>query len=51
LFYLALVARKIAPFEAKIFVKEKLERSWNKVTPRAKVIIKPKYDAAMLLLG
>jgi len=50
LFYLALVARKIEPSEAKTFVREKLERSWKKVTPRAKVLIRPKYEAAMLLL-
>jgi uncharacterized protein len=51
LFYLALVARKLEPFEAKIFVREKLERSWKKVTPRAKDLIKPKYEAAMILLN
>ena len=50
LFYLALVVKKLDPFEAKIFVREKLQRSWKKVTPRAKALIKPKYDAAMLLL-
>jgi uncharacterized protein len=51
LFYLTLVARKLEPTDAKIFVREKLKRSWNKVTPRAKELIRPKYEAAMLLLN
>jgi HD superfamily phosphodiesterase len=50
LFYLALVARKIEPFAARNFVRDKLQRSWGKLTPRAKELIRPKYDAAMLLL-
>ncbi len=50
LFYLALVARKLDTNQAKKFIKEKLERSWKKITPRAKAIIKPKYEAAMVLL-
>ncbi len=50
LFYLALVTRKLETNESRTFVKEKLQRSWNKLTPRAKAVIKPKYDAAMLLL-
>jgi uncharacterized protein len=50
LFYLALVIKKMTPFDAKIFVREKLKRSWKKITPRAQTLIRPKYDAAMLLL-
>ena len=49
LFNLALVTRKLETEEAKKFVKEKLKRSWNKLTSRAKAIIKPKYDSAMIL--
>ena len=37
--------------EAQKRVKEKLARSYNKLSDSAKKIIKPKYDAAMLLLG
>jgi uncharacterized protein len=32
-------------------VRQKLMNSFNKVSPEAKEIIRPKYDAAMLLLG
>jgi len=50
LFNLALVRRKLNIDDAKTFVRDKLERSWNKLTPKAKEIIKSKYEAAMLLL-
>lgn len=50
LFNLALVKRKLNVVDAKTFVRDKLERSWNKLTPKAKEIIKSKYEAAMLLL-
>ncbi len=50
LFYLALVARKLDTDKAIDFVKEKLERSYKKLSPRGKGIIKPKYKAAMLML-
>jgi len=50
LFYLALIKRKLNADDAKTFVKEKLEKSYSKLTPRAKAIIKPKYKAAMLIL-
>jgi len=36
--------------EAKEYVKEKLQRSWDKLSDNAKNIIKPKFDAARLLL-
>lgn len=37
--------------EARKSAKEKLERKWNKLLlPESKILIKPKYDAAMLLL-
>jgi len=50
LFNLASVVRKLEINEARTFVKEKLQRSWKKLTPRAKAVIKPKYETAMLLL-
>jgi len=36
--------------EAQISAREKLIRSWDKLSPNAKKIIKPKYDAVLLLL-
>ncbi len=36
--------------EAKISVREKLQRKWNQLSLEGKAIIKPKYDAVMLLL-
>jgi len=50
LFNLALVKKKLNVNDSKKFVREKLERSWNKLTPKSKEIIKSKYEAAMLLL-
>jgi len=50
LFNLALVTRRLEIGEAQVFVKEKLKRSWNKLTPRAKDLVKPRYDSAMILL-
>jgi uncharacterized protein len=50
LFNLALVTRKLETEEAVKFVRGKLDRSYKKLTLRAKIIIKPKYEAAMLLL-
>jgi len=51
LFYVALIIKKLDIAEAKIWVKEKLERSWNKLLPEAKEIIRPKYEAAKILLN
>ncbi len=50
LFRLALVVKKMSVEEANEFVRAKLQRSWNKLIPEAKEIVKEKYDAAMLLL-
>jgi uncharacterized protein len=47
----ALVYEGLDQFEANNSVKNKLIRSYNKLSKEAKHIIKPKYDAAMLLLG
>ena len=49
LFNLAYNVRKMDVEEAVPFVRKKLERSWNKLTPRAKQIIEPKYQAVKLL--
>jgi uncharacterized protein len=50
LFRLALISLKLPEAEANVYVYEKLKRSWNKLTPEAKEIIKPRYDAAMIIL-
>ncbi len=50
LFYLALVVKKMNAKDAKTYIKDKLQRSYNKLTPRAKNMIRPKYDAFMLVL-
>ena len=36
--------------EARIFVRNKLERSWQKLSPEAQDIVKDKYEAVQLLL-
>lgn len=50
LFKSAFIEEKNNISEAKVYVREKLVRSWNKLSLEAKQIIKPKYEAAMLLL-
>ena len=47
LFYLAYNVRKMNTRDGIDFVKNKLERSYNKLTPTAKEIIKEKYNAIM----
>ena len=37
--------------EANNWLMQKLERSWNKLSPEAKEIVKDKYEASKLLLG
>lgn len=49
LFNLALITMNKDIDDAKKFVKEKLEKDWNKLTPEAKEIIKPKYEAMKIL--
>jgi uncharacterized protein len=51
LFYLAFFSHKMNIEEANIWLKEKLERSWKKLSPEAKEIIKDKYLASKTLLG
>ncbi|MBW2997143.1 HD domain-containing protein [Candidatus Woesearchaeota archaeon] len=50
LFHLAYSIRKKNVEEAKEFVIGKLQRSWNKLTPEAKEVIKPKYESMKVLL-
>lgn len=50
LFYLAFVVKKLNPFAGKKFVRQKLERSYKKLTYEAKELIKDKYKAVKLLL-
>lgn len=47
----ALVYEGLDQFEASNSVKNKLIRSYNKLSPEAKLIIQPKYEAVILLLG
>lgn len=51
LFYLAYATYKIKNRkEAKKFVREKLGRSWGKISPDAKQLIKKEYQAAKIIL-
>ncbi|MEK6928002.1 MAG: HD domain-containing protein [Nanoarchaeota archaeon] len=50
LFSLALVTRKLEVNKAKEFVREKLKRSWKKLSPLAKEIVKNKYASVMEIL-
>lgn len=50
-FMAAFIYEKLGQVEARKSVKEKLINSFNKLSPKAKEIIKPKYKAAMLLLS
>lgn len=49
LFRLGLIQKKLPEQETKEFVFNKLMRSWNKLTPQAKDIIKEKYKAVEML--
>ena len=49
LFRLGLINKKLSEQETKEFVFNKLTRSWNKLTPSAKDIIKDKYEAVKML--
>lgn len=50
LFYMAFFSHKMSIDEANNWLKQKLERSWNKLSPTAKEIIKDKHEASRLLL-
>lgn len=51
LFYLAFFTHKMNIDSASKWLGEKLERSWNKLSPNAKEIIKEKYYASKILLN
>jgi HD superfamily phosphohydrolase YqeK len=51
LFFMTFFSHKMNIDEASDWISQKLERSWNKLSPQAKVIIKDKYKASKLLLG
>ena len=51
LFYLAFFSHKMSIDKANNWLMQKLERSWNKLSPKAKEIIKDKYKASKLLLS
>jgi len=50
LFHLGYSTKKLSYEDGIKFVKEKLERSWNKIMPEGKEIIKEKYKAALKIL-
>lgn len=50
LLYLAYVIHGMGINEGKDWVRAKLERSWNKLTPEAKEIIQDKYEASKIIL-
>ena len=50
LFYLAINVRGMDTEEANTFVKDKLQRSYNKLTDTGKELIQEKYDAIMKIL-
>ncbi|GCE12452.1 HD domain-containing protein [Tengunoibacter tsumagoiensis] len=50
LLYLAYVQHKLSIDEGKIWVREKLKRSWNKLCPEARVLIQSRYQAALQVL-
>jgi uncharacterized protein len=50
LFYLAIKTMDLNADDANIFVKEKLQRSYNKLTPIGKALIQDKYDSVMNIL-
>jgi uncharacterized protein Veg len=49
LFYLAFFSKKMNIEEANNWLLEKLERSWNKLSPEGKEIIQEKYNASKIL--
>ena len=51
LFMVAFITERKNRQEGLKSVKQKLINSWNKLSPEGKIIIKPKYDAVMLLLN
>ncbi len=50
LFYYVYNEKKLSIDDGRIWIKEKLERSWNKLCPQAKEIIKDKYFCVLKIL-
>ena len=50
LLYLAFIQHGMEIDEGRNWVKRKLERSWNKLTPAVQELMKEKYEAALLIL-
>lgn len=50
LYFLAFNSHKMGIDEATLWLKGKLERSWKKLSPRAKKMVREKYSAALELL-
>jgi putative nucleotidyltransferase with HDIG domain len=51
LFYLAFFSHKMDINEATEWLMAKLDRSWRKLSPKAKELVKDRYEAAKLLYG
>ncbi len=51
LLYVAFVIKRMNIEESNNWVRSKLERSWNKLIPEAKELVKSKYEAVKLILG
>ena len=51
LFYLAFFSHRMGIDGANSWLMQKLERSWSKLSPGAKEIVKDKHEASKLLLG
>lgn len=51
LFKVALVYERLRQDEARVSVRNKLKNKWNQLSDESRELIKPKYEATMLLLG
>lgn len=51
LLHLAYVQHKMGIDEGAAWVKKKLERSWNKLSPQVQTMVREKYEAALQTLG
>jgi hypothetical protein len=49
--FIASYAEGLSQSEARVSVKNKFINKWNQLSPEGKKLIKPKFDAAMLLLN
>ena len=51
IFYLGYGVHKFKTKEGAIWIKNKLQRSWNKIIPEGKEIVKEEYEMAMKILN